>query len=225
MSQQSIVDILFVERDSKNPAFQLGLFFSLLATLSLIWMPVPEFKMPDIRGSKTPPPYRPALIPEQKPEKIEPIELKPAKTTMPIPWEVATLDPEVLVEDENITVEPSLSITDWESNLNPPPPISTGALSLATPGLESPVITHKIPPIYPKVAIRHGLQGYVILEATLTFDGLIKDISVLKGIGGNRFGFEEEAQKALKQWDFVPGRLNDTPVSVRLVLRIEFKLS
>jgi len=225
MSNQSTVDLLFIEKEMESPYLKMGLSLALTLSLMLIWMPVPTTGVTKPKPGGNRIPYRRATLPELKPETIDHIQLTQATEPIPVPWKVENIEPEVLVEEEEIADLSTYETTNWESELNVDPPVPTGTVTLAAPGLEAPVFTRKSTPIYPRLAIKNGLQGYVILEATLTHDGLIEDISILRGLGHNRFGFEDEARKALQTWTFEPGRINDVPVNVRMVLRIDFKLS
>ena len=99
-----------------------------------------------------------------------------------------------------------------------------GPLDIATPELVPPKILHRVQPLYPKMAANIGMQGSVILEAVLRRDGSVSDIRVLDTIGQGKFGFEDAAIDALKQWRFQPGRLRDQAVDVRMRLKIEFSL-
>jgi len=67
-----------------------------------------------------------------------------------------------------------------------------------------------------------GISGKVFVQFTVDIDGTIKDIEVLKGIGG---GLDQEAVRAVKEmpkWE--PGFYNSRPVSVRFVMPITFSL-
>ena len=92
-------------------------------------------------------------------------------------------------------------------------------------GVESPVITKRIRPKYPELGVRMKLEGYVILSAVMRKDGTIDDVKVLRGMAKGKFGFEEEAIEALKQWQFVPGKFNGEPADVRMNLQVSFALS
>ena len=90
--------------------------------------------------------------------------------------------------------------------------------------VEPPKFTHRVAPKYPDRAIKIKLEGYVILEAVMGKDGEIRDVVVLRGLGKGKFGFEENAIEALKQWEFVPGTVNGKPADVRMTLKIDFVL-
>ena len=85
-----------------------------------------------------------------------------------------------------------------------------------------PVFTKRVSPVYPERALAIKLQGYVILEAILREDGVIEDIKVLRGLGKGKFGFEKAAIEALKQWEFLPGKVDGMLSDVRMTLKIDF---
>ena len=91
-------------------------------------------------------------------------------------------------------------------------------------GVEAPIFTRQTPPVYPDKGLLVRLEGYVLLEAILRKDGEIDDITVLRGLGKGKFGFEEAAIAALSQWEFIPGVFNDKPTDVRMTLKVDFKL-
>jgi protein TonB len=77
-----------------------------------------------------------------------------------------------------------------------------------------------VEPVYPSVAKQAGIQGTVVLEATLGSDGRVESIRVIRGhpllVG--------PAQQAVAQWVFEPTYLNDRPVPVLLQVTVEFIL-
>ena len=75
---------------------------------------------------------------------------------------------------------------------------------------------------YPEVAKKMGVQGTVIVVFVITKDGSIKDVTVLRGIGG---GCDEEAIRVVKngpKWE--PGKQRGEPVNTRMRLPMKFKL-
>ena len=91
-------------------------------------------------------------------------------------------------------------------------------------GVTAPVFEKRFPPHYPRKAYRIKLEGYVLLDAVLNSDGTIDDIKVLRGLGKGKLGFEEEAIKAVKTWQYQPGQVNGAPSNVRMTLKVDFKL-
>jgi len=76
--------------------------------------------------------------------------------------------------------------------------------------------------IYPELARENAIQGYVYLTFIVDSDGSIKDIKILRGIGG---GCDEEAVRVIRlmpKW--IPGRQNGKAVVVQFNLPVKFTL-
>lgn len=223
MYQYDQIELFFSRPESETNALRIGLFLALCTTLGLIHIPLPapkEHKESPI-VSITP---LPQVIPKMRTEEPDQVALSEKKgMLLPVREQALVLDPEVRLEDEVVDTDLSFEASAWE--FDAPERAPDTVFHLESPGVEPPIFIQKVAPDYPKLALRHGLQGYVILQATLTRDGTISDVEVIKGLGDNRFGFESKAEQALMKWRFEPGRLNGQPVSVRLVLRIDFVMS
>jgi len=75
---------------------------------------------------------------------------------------------------------------------------------------------------YPAVAREAGISGKVYLEFTVSKEGTISDISVLRGIGG---GCDEEAARVVRSMPpWVPGKQRGKPINVRFTLPVTFTL-
>ena len=134
-------------------------------------------------------------------------------------------EPVIAFEDEP---EPDLLDTDWEIGIPdapPPPPRKDRIARVGQIGVEPPIFTKRVSPEYPFMALKVKVTGFVILEAVLRKNGDITDVKVLRGLGNGKFGFEERAVEALKQWEFLPGRVNNRPADVRMTLKIDFRIS
>jgi len=106
----------------------------------------------------------------------------------------------------------------------PPPPPPTGKRiihDLATPGIQEPQITSRRSAPYTAEARQAMVEGIVLMQAIFESDGTISDVRVLRGIG---HGMDEAAAKALRDWKFVPAKLNGQPVSVRVTVEMSFRL-
>lgn len=75
--------------------------------------------------------------------------------------------------------------------------------------------------IYPDLARRAGVQGEVIITATVDENGDVIDAFVLKGIG---LGCDESALNAVKATKFSPGKQRGKPVKTQLNIPIKFVL-
>lgn len=75
-------------------------------------------------------------------------------------------------------------------------------------------------PVYPSEAISQLIEGYVVLEFTISEKGVVSDVLVLeaepKGV------FESEAVAAIKKWVFTPKKIAGKAVDSRARQRVEF---
>jgi protein TonB len=75
---------------------------------------------------------------------------------------------------------------------------------------------------YPSIAIYNKIEGTVIVEFVVTYEGKICNARILKDIGG---GCGEEALRLVNMMpDWSPGTQRGKPVNVRLRIPVRFKL-
>ena len=79
---------------------------------------------------------------------------------------------------------------------------------------------YSVDPVFPEEARERDLTGYVDLEFTVRWDGIVEDVTVLKsqplGI------FDQAAVTAVKQWRYRPIQRNGLPVNEHARLRLNF---
>jgi protein TonB len=78
-----------------------------------------------------------------------------------------------------------------------------------------------VQPGYPDIAKQARVQGVVILECTISPQGKVTDVKVLRGIPL----LDQSAVEAVKQWVYTPTLLNGVPVPVIMTVTVNFKLS
>ena len=102
---------------------------------------------------------------------------------------------------------------------NPPPlpPPSAGAVRVGG-DITAPKKIRDVKPTYPPDALAAGLEGLVILEATIATDGTVKDVRVLRSVPA----FDEAAAAAVREWKFMPTTLNGNPVDVLMTVTVNF---
>lgn len=83
-----------------------------------------------------------------------------------------------------------------------------------------PAKTRDVKPIYPPDAHAAGIQGVVIIEATIGRDGRVRDTRVLRSIPM----LDEAALGAVRQWEFSPTHLNGVAVPVIMTVTVSFTL-
>jgi len=88
-------------------------------------------------------------------------------------------------------------------------------------GVLAPVVVRQVKPQYTAEAMRARAQGVVTLECVVEPDGSVGEPTVLKSLDP---GLDEEAVKALRQWQFKPGTKDGKAVRVRITLEMTFTL-
>ena len=90
-------------------------------------------------------------------------------------------------------------------------------------GVSLPVVVKQVPPQYTQEAKDARIQGTVLLECVVLADGTIGDVSVKRSLDST-LGLDQEAVKAMKQWQFSPGMKDGKPVAVRVQVESAFTL-
>ena len=88
-------------------------------------------------------------------------------------------------------------------------------------GLTKPAVLVKVQPVYPGEAKKAGIQGQVTLEALIETNGIPSEIKVIRPLDD---ALDHASIDALSQWRFVPARLEDEPVRVRVQIEFRFTL-
>lgn len=113
--------------------------------------------------------------------------------------------------------------TNIGSNVLPPapPPLPPPVVRKPVrPGgdIREPQKVFHVPPVYPSIALSAGVQGVVILEATISETGTIENLRVLR----SHPLLERAAVEAVKQWRYTPTRLNGVPVPIIMTVTVNF---
>jgi protein TonB len=87
--------------------------------------------------------------------------------------------------------------------------------------IKEPKKLKNVNPAYPDIAKQARVQGVVILECTISPQGKVTNVTVLRGIPL----LNESAIEAVKQWVYTPTLLNGVPVPVIMTVTVNFKLS
>jgi protein TonB len=100
----------------------------------------------------------------------------------------------------------------------PPPPVQAVRVGGQ---IKEPKKVHSVNPAYPDIAKQARVQGIVILECTISPQGKVTEVKVLRGIPL----LDQAAIDAVKQWVYTPTLLNGVPVPVIMTVTVNFKLS
>ena len=87
-------------------------------------------------------------------------------------------------------------------------------------GVAEGLKTHDVTPKYPREAREKGIQGDVLLQATIDTKGNITNLNAVQGDPI----LVEASIKAVKQWRYKPYVLNGEPVEVETTIKIQFHL-
>ncbi len=101
----------------------------------------------------------------------------------------------------------------------PPPPAGDYPSPIRVGGnIKTPVKTKDVRPVYPPEAQAAGVQGVVIIEATIDPAGRVSNAKVLRSIPA----LDQAALDAVNQWEFMPTLLNGAPVPVIMTVTVNF---
>jgi TonB family protein len=224
-----IMDAAFAHHNNHHRHIKIGYLISLYAVLLMIWLP--GFSLKDKVYTFNPEEHKPVIRKVLRPPPEAPMERVVTKTKkarrVPMP-DLSPDEPEPIVEPDPPDPPEVFATDDWEIGIpDAPPPVTEATEQIARVGqigVEPPIFSKKVMPDYPKKALSVKIKGYVILEAVLRKDGSVDNIKVLRGIGKGKFGFEEEAVKALKKWEFLPGKVNGRNADVQMTLKVDFQI-
>ena len=170
---------------------------------------------------------------EDIPEEIIPItkqEEKPPPPPPPPVQQIVVVKDDVKIENEvevaetEITQETVIEVQPVKEEVIDEPEIFLIVEEMPSfPGGEEKLVKYLGDNIkYPSIARENGITGTVFVTFVIGNDGQVKDVKVLRGIGG---GCDEEAKRvvmAMPKWK--AGKQRGKPVSVQYNLPIRFTL-
>jgi protein TonB len=99
-------------------------------------------------------------------------------------------------------------------------PLYAGIGGVSNPEL---IMSTRLQPVYPEIARQAKVSGQVIMQAIIRQDGSVGDIQILRSPGA-KFGFDESATEAVRQWRYKPALQSGKPVDVYLTIVVDFTL-
>ena len=88
--------------------------------------------------------------------------------------------------------------------------------------VSAPRLLNKVEPVYSEEARESKVQGTAVLKIEVWPDGRVHNIRVVRGLGS---GLDEEAVKAIEQWEFEPGIKGSEPVRVAATVEMNFRMN
>ncbi|NOY23441.1 MAG: TonB family protein [Acidobacteria bacterium] len=207
------------EVDSRN--FKIALLVAIMIHILLLWVVFPAGSSPVNHGKTKIEKSKVRIIFKAPDEPLPDIILKQHVRLIPVPDQDPD-GPEPMVSIK-VIAEQDMPVGDFfiDDRVPLPDKINAYAKGLINPVYEMAQLQRNV--VYPPLAVRAGLEGYVIVQAVLNRDATVSDVHV---IGGNLsgFGFPEAARDAVKKLEFKPGIFSGHPVNVVMNLTIHFRL-
>jgi TonB family protein len=97
----------------------------------------------------------------------------------------------------------------------PPPPAAPVRIGGA---VQAPKLVSTILPVYPAIARTNGVEGSVVIEASVGTNGSVVSTKVISGPPILR----QAALDALRRWKYQPATLNGEPVAVQITVTLQF---
>jgi TonB family protein len=102
-----------------------------------------------------------------------------------------------------------------------PTPPQGGAAPVRVGGnVRPPRKIRDVRPVYPAEALAAGVQGIVIVEATIGADGKVADARVLRSAPP----LDQAALDAVRQWEFEPTTVDGVPTPIIVTVTVNFSL-
>jgi TonB family protein len=90
-------------------------------------------------------------------------------------------------------------------------------------GVSLPQVVKQVKAGYTKEAMAQMIEGVVVLDVVVLSDGTVGDVTVTQSLDAV-YGLDQEAMKAMKQWQFKPGMKDGKAVAVRVAVTMNFTL-
>jgi len=98
-----------------------------------------------------------------------------------------------------------------------------GGPRLPRSGATSPRLIRQVPPQYTSEAMRARIQGVALVRCIVRTTGTPTDCEISRSLD-SAFGLDQEALKAARQWQFMPGTLGDERVNVPVIIEMTFSI-
>jgi periplasmic protein TonB len=90
-------------------------------------------------------------------------------------------------------------------------------------GVSLPQVVRQVGPQYTSEAMQNRIEGKVGLDVVVLSDGKVGDVTVVQSLD-KIYGLDDNAVKAMKQWEFKSGMKDGKPVAVRIHVEMTYTL-
>jgi len=178
-----------------------------MVTVSLLAAPAPVTEPePEPQAVVTPPPKPVARVAEPK-RKPDPVKKKPVAKPVPTAKPVVPPQPVTVAAARIPAVDAGPAAVD---------------LPLTQPRADAAYLRNP-PPKYPRIMLRRGIEGTVLVRAQVLDDGRCHHVK-LKESSGHQL-LDEAALSAVKSWHFVPAQKGDMKIVAWVDIPVEFRIT
>jgi len=85
-----------------------------------------------------------------------------------------------------------------------------------------PKVRKRSPIVYPELARKQGVSGYVTMNVLIDEQGNVEDVDIIESKPAEIFDLK--AESTIRRWKFEPGTYNGQQVKVWAMQKIVFKL-
>jgi len=164
--------------------------------------------------------YTPPTPPKEQPKKKI---IKKSASRVPIP-DPTPDEPEPIVAEEVEFIEDADIPVDTDFVVGMPsagPPVIDQGPMRVGGDIQAPEKIFNVDPVYPELARRARMEGFVILTAIIDRQGNVIEVEISRGLG---LGLGDAAVDAVRQWKYTPTFYNGRPVEVVLTITVFFQL-
>jgi protein TonB len=112
----------------------------------------------------------------------------------------------------------------WQCPSRSPPSASGFAQELPRSGVTPPRVVKQVKAIYTPEARAAGIQGTVTLDVLVLKDGRVgDDVQVIRSLD-TKYGLDEQAVAACRQWIFKPATKNGRPIELHVTIEQTFHI-
>lgn len=173
--------------------------------------PHPEPQPAPVEEQPQPPPQKQPQSRKPEPEAGQKSQAPPASTRPPSEL-ASTPSPEGKPAEDHLPPEATSEESEVSSQASSPP------FSEALP----PRYGYRREPEYPRLAVRRGYEGTVLLRVHILHDGRVEAVEIEESSGHHIL--DRAARKAVRTWRFTPARRGERPVASWALVPITFKL-
>ena len=87
--------------------------------------------------------------------------------------------------------------------------------------IKPPMKVKDVRPRYPRALVDGRVEGNILMQALIGTDGRVRNVEVVSPVDAD---LEEEAIRAVSQWEFSPTWLNCQAIEVRMFVTVSFKI-